>query len=151
MKQKKSSVLDKIRSDLLVAPHVVDNLFHLFKGEWQPDSVQQEKLVMHLTECSHCRTLLITLLVEIQKYEKPSSNDNKFLDDLLAQFVSIHQEIESLALEQMAAYAEAIIGKGERKANEQFARLAAHIRTCPDCKATLKETLTFLRESQETY
>lgn len=151
MKQKKSSVLEKIRPDLLVPPHVVDKLFHLFTGEWHPDTVQQEKLVTHLTECSPCRTLLVILLVATQKYEKSSGNENTFISDLLAQFVHVHYEIESQEYEQMGAYAEAIAEKGEKEADKRFPMLAEHIRTCPSCNATLKETLTFLRESKETY
>lgn len=151
MKQKKSSVLDKIRPDLLVPPHIVDKLFHLFTDEWQPDKVQQEELVTHLTECSYCRTLLITLLTATQKYEKSSGNPDPFLSDLITRFVHIHHEIASQEYEQMGAYAEAIVAMEEKEADRRFPQLAEHIRTCPDCRAILKETLAFLRESKEAH
>ena len=148
MKQKKSPVLEKIRSDLLVPPHIVDKLFHVFTGEWQPDSVQQGELVTHLTKCSPCRTLLITLLAATQNYEKSNGNDETFIDDLLARFVHIHHEIESQEYEQMGAYAEAIVARGEKEADKRFPQLAVHVKSCSDCRIMLKDILSFLKESE---
>lgn len=149
MKQKKSSVLYRVRPDLLVLPHVVDMLFHIFLDDCQPTPLQQEQLVTHLTECSQCRTLLITLLLTEQKYEKSNGSADSLIDDLFVRFVHIHHEIESQKAELLGAYAEAIMVKGRARADRQFPTIAEHMKTCQDCQNDLEETLTFLRETEE--
>src|SRR5437588_6800862 len=62
MKEKKATIMDKVRPDLLVSPHIVSELIHLVLDNWQPDLAQQEQLIAHLTECLYCRTALIVLL-----------------------------------------------------------------------------------------
>jgi len=146
MKEKKAIVMDKVRPDLLVPPHIVGKLIHLVVGEWQPDPSQQEQLIGHLTGCPYCRTALIVLLSAEQEYEKLNSSPESSARNLLARFVTIHHEIEAQEYEQMGAYAEAIVAGGRKKADKRFPILAEHIRRCSGCKTTLEETLTFLNE-----
>jgi hypothetical protein len=96
MAGKKVSVKDKVRPDLLLPPHIVDTLIRLVLGEWQPAPSQQEQLVVHLTECTYCRTALIVLLSADQEYEifsqryklsnSKSEYDHKMLLLILAKF-----------------------------------------------------------------
>lgn len=146
MKEKKVAVVDKVHPDLLVSPHIVAKLIQLVVGEWQPDPVQQEQLIAHLTECPYCRTALIVLLSAEQEYEKLNISPESSARNLLARFVTIHHEIEAQEYEQMGAYAEAIVAEGREKADERFPILAEHIEKCPGCKSTLEETLAFLNE-----
>ena len=150
MKEKKATVMDKVRPDLLVLPHIVGMLIHLVIGEWQPDPAQQEQLIAHLTECPYCRTALIVLLSAEQEYEKLNDYPEVSARNLLARFVTIHREIEAQEYERMGAYAEAIVAKGREKAEKRFPILAEHIRRCSSCKSTLEETLAFLNEPYET-
>ncbi len=149
MKDKRASVMDKVHPDLLVLPHIVDKLFHLAVGEWQPDASQQEQLVVHLTECHYCRTSLIVLLSAEQEYEGLNSYPESPARNLLTQFVTIHHEIEVQYYEHMGAYAEGIISEGREKADKRFPVLAEHIRRCSSCKSTLEETLAFFNEPEE--
>jgi hypothetical protein len=149
MKERKATVMDKVRPDLLVPPHIVGELIHLVRGEWQPDPSQQEQLVAHLTECRYCRTALIVLFSVEQEYERSNSYPEAPVRNLLARFVTIHHEIEVLEYEQMGAYAEAIVAEGKEKADKRFPILAKHIRRCPGCKSTLEETVAFLNEHEE--
>jgi hypothetical protein len=146
MKEKKANVMDKVRPDLLVSPHIVGELIRLVVGEWQPDPTQQEQLIAHLTECPYCRTALIVLLSAEQEYEKLNSSPESSARNLLARFVTIHHEIEAQEYEQMGAYAEAIVAGGRKKADKRYPILAEHVRRCPGCKTTLEETLVFLNE-----
>ncbi len=146
MKEKKATVMDKVRLDLLVLPHLVDELIRLVLGEWQPDPAEQEQLIAHLTGCSYCRTALIVLLSAEQEYEKLNDYPEVSAGNLLARFVAIHHEIGAQKYEQMGAYAEAIVAGGRKKADKRFPILAEHIRRCPSCKSTLEETLAFLNE-----
>ena len=150
MEDKRSTVMDKVRPDLLVPPHIVDKLFHLVAGEWQPDASQQEQLVVHLTECRYCRTTLIVLLSADQEDERLNRSQEAPAHDLLTRFVSIHHEIEANDYEQMGAYAEAIIAKGREEADKRFPVLAEHVRRCSSCTSTLEETLAFLKEPEQT-
>ncbi len=149
MEDKKVTIMDKVHPDLLVPPHIVDKLFHLVAGEWQPDPSQQEQLVVHLTECPYCRTFLIVLLSAEQEYERLNNYPEAPARNLLTRFVTIHHEIEAQDYEQMGAYAEAIISAGREKADKRFPVLAEHIRKCSSCKSTLEETLAFLNEPEE--
>lgn len=146
MKEKKAIVMDKVRPDLLVSPHIVGKLIHLVLGEWQPDPSQQEQLIIHLTECPYCRTALIVLLSAEQEYEKLNSHPEISARNLLARFVTIHHEIEAQEYERMGAYAEAIVAEGREEADKRFPVLAEHLKRCPSCKSTLEETLAFLNE-----
>ncbi len=150
MEDKRATVMYKVRPDLLVPPHIVDKLFHLVAGEWQPDPSQQEQLVEHLTECRNCRTSLIVLLSADQEYERLNSTPEAPAHNLLMQFVTIHHEIEVQDYEQMGAYAEAIIAQGREEADKRFSVLAGHVSRCSSCASTLEDTLAFLDESIET-
>jgi len=150
MKEKKVDVMDNVHPDLLVPPHIVDKLFHLVGGEWQPDPAQQEQLIAHFTECPYCRTALILLLTAEQEYESLNSYPETQARDLLTQFVTIHHEIDVQEYEQIGAYAEAIIAVGREEADKRFAVLAEHIRRCSNCKATLEETVAFLNKLEKT-
>ncbi len=149
MEDKKATIKDKVSPDLLVSPHIVSELFHLVMGEWQPDSSQQEQLVVHLGECHYCRTSLIVLLSADQEYEMANSYTETPARNLLTQFVTIHHEIEVQDYEHIGAYAEGIMGEGREEADKRFPVLAEHIRKCPSCKSWLEETLDFLNESEE--
>ncbi len=149
MEDKKATIIDNVHPDLLAPPHIVDKLFHLVAGEWQPEPSQQEQLVVHLTECPYCRTFLIVLLSADQEYERLNSSSEAPVHNLLSRFVSIHHEIEAQDYERMGAYAEAIISEGRKKADKRFHVLAKHIRKCSSCKSTLEETLAFLNELEE--
>ncbi len=150
MEDKRSIVMDKVRPDLLVPPHIVDKLFHLVAGEWQPDASQQEQLVVHLMECRYCRTTLIILLSADQENERLNGTPEAPVHELLTRFATIHHEIEAQDYEQMGAYAEAIIAKGREEADKRFPVLAEHVRRCSSCSSTLEETLAFLKEPEET-
>ncbi len=150
MNENKASVMDKVHPYLLAPPHIVDKLIDLVGGEWQPDSSQQEQMVVHLTECPYCRTALIVLLSKEQEYDKLNSYPEAPIHNLLTRFVTIHHEIEAQEYEQLGAYAEAIIAQGREEADKRFPILAEHIRKCPSCKSTLDETLAFLNEDEET-
>ena len=150
MKEKKATIMDKVRPDLLVSPHIVSELIHLVLDNWQPDLAQQEQLIAHLTECLYCRTALIVLLSAEQEYEKLNDYPEVSARNLLARFVTIHHEIEVQEYELMGAYAEAIVAEGREKADKRFPILAQNIERCPGCKSTLEETLAFLNEPQET-
>jgi hypothetical protein len=146
MEDKKTTIKDNVHPDLLIPPHIVGKLFHLVMGEWQPDSSQQEQLVVHISECHYCRTSLLVLLAVEQENERLNSYLETSAYNLLRQFVTIHHEIEIQDYEQLGAYAEAIIAKGKDEADKRFPVLAGHIRKCSSCKSTLEETLTFLDE-----
>ena len=150
MKEKKATIMDKVRPDLLVPPHIVGKLIHLVVGEWQPDPSQQEQLIVHITECRYCRIALIVLLSAEQEYERLNSFPEAPASNLLAQFVTIHHEIEAQEYERMGAYAETIVAEGREEADKRFPILAEHIRRCPSCASTLEETLAFLKELEET-
>src|SRR5439155_22107295 len=94
MEDKKAPIMDKVHPDLLAPPHIVNKLFHLVTGEWQPDPSQQEQLVVHLTECPYCRTSLIVLLSADQEYESLNTSPETPVHNLLTRFVAIHHEIE---------------------------------------------------------
>ncbi len=149
MKEKKATITDKVHPDLLIPPHIVGELIHLVRGEWQPDPSQQERLVAHLAECPYCRTALIVLLSAGQEYERSSGYSEVSARNLLMRFVTIHHEIEAQEYERMGAYAEAIVAEGRAEANKRFPVLAEHIRRCPGCKSTLEETVAFLNEPEE--
>jgi len=149
MEDKKASVLDKVRPDLLEPPHIVGTLYHLVAGEWQPDPSQREQLVVHLTECRYCRTALIVLLSADQEYERLNSSPETPVHNLLTRFVALHHEIEAQDYEQMGVYAEAIIAVGREEADNRFPVLADHVTSCSSCKSTLEDTLAFLNEPGE--
>ena len=149
MNENKASVIDKVHPYLLAPPHIVDKLIDLVGGDWQPDSSQQEELVVHLTDCSHCRTALIVVLSAAQEYEKLNDYPEVPIHNLLDRFVTIHHEIEAQEYEHLGAYAEAIIAQGREEADKHFPILAEHIRKCPSCKSTLEETLAFLNEAEK--
>ena len=150
MKEKKATIMDKVRPDLLVPPHIVGKLIHLVVGEWQPDPSQQEQLIAHITECRYCRIALIVLLSAEQEYERLNSYPEVPVRNLLTQFVTIHHEIEAQEYERMGAYAETIVAEGREEADKRFPILAEHIRRCSICASTLEETLAFLKELEET-
>ncbi len=149
MKEKRATVMDKVRPDLLVPPHIVDKLFHLVTGEKQPDPSQLEQMAAHLTECSYCRTMLIVLLSTEQEYERLNHPDETCAHDLLTQVAEIHLTAETLNYEQIGAYAEAIVAEGKENANRRFSVIAAHIKKCSVCQTLLEETLDFLNEAEK--
>src|SRR5450759_4377008 len=144
MKERKATVIDKVRPDLLAPPHIVDKLFHLMVGEWQPDPSQQEQLIAHFTECNYCRTALIELLSAEQENDRLNGESEAPVRDLLKRFVTIHHEIEAQDYEPIGAYAEAIVADGREKADKRCPILVEHISKCPSCASTLVETLAFL-------
>ena len=146
MKDKKAAIMVKAHPDLLVPPHVVDKLFQLVAGEWQPDPTEQEQLAAHFMECPYCRTALIVLLSAELEEEGPESS----VRSLLTRFVAIHHEIETQEYEQMGAYAEAIVAKGQEEADKCFPLLAEHIKRCPGCQSTLEAILAFLHDPEMT-
>jgi hypothetical protein len=150
MEDKKATIMDNVCPDLQVPPHIVGKLFHLVAGEWQPDPSQQEQLIVHLTECSYCRTSLIVLLSADQEYVRLNSYHEAPARNLLTQFVKIHHKIEAQDYEHMGAYAEAIIAEGREDADKRSPALAEHIRKCSSCKSTLEETMAFLNEPVKT-
>ena len=161
MKEKKATVMDKVRPDLLVLPHIVGMLIHLVIGEWQPDPAQQEQLIAHLTECPYCRTALIVLLSAEQEYEKLNDYPEVSARNLLARFVTIHHEIEVQEYELMGAYAEAIVAEGKKKADKRFPilgethkempRLQNHIRRNTDLpQRALRHQLISLMEAHKS-
>ena len=150
MKDKKAAIMVKAHPDLLVPPHVVDKLFQLVAGEWQPDPTEQEQLVAHFMECLYCRTALIVWLSAELEEESSKSSTESTVRSLLTRFVAIHHEIEAREYEHMGAYAEAIVAKGREEADKSFSLLADHIKRCPGCKSTLEAILAFLHDPEET-
>jgi hypothetical protein len=150
MEDKKATTIDKVHPELLAPPHIVDKLFQLIAGAWQPNPSQQEQLVVHLSECAYCRTTLIVLLSADQDYQSFNTSPEAPVQKLLSQFVTIHHEIEANDYEQMGAYAEAILSEGREKADKRFHVLAKHISKCSRCRSTLEDTLAFLSELEES-
>ncbi len=62
MEDKHATIKDEVIPDLLVSPHIVDELFYVVMGELQIDSTQQEQIVEHLSACEYCRKALLVLL-----------------------------------------------------------------------------------------
>ena len=149
MEDKKIGVKDKVHPDLLIPPHIVDKLFQLLAGEWQPDNTQQEQLAAHLMECHYCRTALIIRLAAEQEDERSYSSFESSARYLFTRFVAIHHEIELQDYELFGAYAEAIVVEGQEKADRRFPRLAEHMKRCRSCKTTLEEILAFLNEPRK--
>jgi S-ribosylhomocysteine lyase LuxS involved in autoinducer biosynthesis len=145
MKEKKATVMDKVRPDMLVPPHVVDTLIHLVNSEEQLESTQLKTIAAHLAECSYCRTEFIVLLSAEQEYEKLNTPTETIMRDLFTRVADIHQEIDALNYEHMGAYAEAILIQGQEEADKRFPVLTKHIERCSDCKSTLEQTLEFLK------
>lgn len=149
---RKVIIMDTVNPDLLEAPHIEGELLHFIAGEWQPNSYQWKRLAKHLTVCSYCRTALIVLLSAECKYEEEKEVLNNSLETpvqgLLAQFVIPHHRIEAQEHERMGTYAEAIVAKGQEEAAKRFPAFAEHIKRCSSCKATLEETLAFLKEPE---
>jgi len=150
MKDKKAAIMDKVHPDLLVPPHIVDKLFQLVAGEWRPDPTEQEQLVAHFMECPYCRTALIVLLSAETEAERLNNSPESPAHNLLTRFVAIHHEIEAQEYEQMGAYAEAIVAKGQEEADKRFPLLAEHIKRCPGCQSTLEAILAFLHDPEMT-
>ena len=150
MKDKKAAIMDKVHPDLLVPPHIVDKLFQLVAGEWRLDPTEQEQLVAHFMECLYCRTALIVWLSAELEEESSKSSTESTVRSLLTRFVAIHHEIGAQEYEQMGAYAEAIVAKGQEKADKRFPLLANHIKRCPGCKSTLEAILAFLHDPEVT-
>src|SRR5947209_15192565 len=146
MKDKKVTVMEKVRPNLLLPPHVVDKLIDLIVDGWHPDPAQQEQLVSHLAECPHCRITLIVLLSIEQEYAKLNNYPEASARDLLTQFVTLHHQIQAQDYEYIGAYAEAIVAQGREEADKRFPTLAEHITKCPGCQSILEETVAFLNE-----
>jgi hypothetical protein len=149
MKENIAGVMDKVRPDMLVPPHIVDKLFHLVTGEKQPDSSQLEQMTAHLAECSYCRTMLIVLFSVEQEYERLNEPDETSAHDLLRQLGEIHLAAETLDHEQIGAYAETIVAEGKKEADKRFSILAKHINRCSICHTLLEELLDSLNEAEE--
>ena len=149
MEDKHATIKDEVIPDLLVSPHIVNELLHIVMGEWQFDSTQQEHMVEHLSGCEYCRKALLVLLSADQEYEMSNNNTESQAHNLLTQFETIHHEIAVHDYEQMGAYAEAIKAEGRKKADKRFPVIAEHIRKCASCRSWLNETLAFLNESEE--
>jgi predicted anti-sigma-YlaC factor YlaD len=149
MEDKHATIKDKVIPDLLVSPHIVNELLHIVMGEWQIDSTQQEHMVEHLSGCEYCRKALLVLLSADQEYEMSNNNTESQAHNLLTQFETIHHEIAVHDYEHMGAYAEAIKAKGRKKADKRFPVIAEHTRKCASCRSWLNETLAFLNESEE--
>ena len=148
MKGKKTILMEKKHPELLVAPHVVDRLFHLLAGEWQPDASLEKQLMAHFIECSFCRTASIGLLLAEQELEGLSTDPENPFRHFIERLVTILYEIEAVEHEDMGAYAEAIITVGKTEADKRFSQFAEHISRCPKCQSALEETLAFLNESE---
>lgn len=149
MEDKHATIKDEVIPDLLVSPHIVNELFHVVMGEWQLDSTQQEQMVEHLSGCKYCREALLVLLSADQDYVMSNNNTGTPAHNLLTQFETIHHEIAVHDYEQMGAYAEEIKAEGRNKADKRFPVLAEHIRKCSSCRTWLKETLAFVNGSEE--
>ena len=149
MEDKHATIKDDVIPDLLVSPHIVNELFHIVMGKWQLDSTQQEYMVEHLSGCEYCRKALLVLLSTDQEYGMSNNYTETPAHDLLTQFETIDHEIAVHDYENMGAYAEAIKAEGRKEADKRFPVLAKHIRKCTSCRSWLKETLAFLNESEE--
>ena len=149
MENKHATIKAEAIPDLLVSPHIVYELFNVVIGECQLDSTQQEQIVEHLSGCEYCRKTLLALLSTDQEYELSKNYTETPAHNLLARFETIDHEIAVHDYEQMGAYAEAIKFEGRKKADKRFPELAEHIKKCASCRSWLKETLTFLNESDE--
>lgn len=151
MTEKIADIVGEVHSSLLEPPHVLRTLIEFMVGVRQHNFVQQEQqeLVAHVVACEYCRTAIIIMLTAAKEYEQSSEHPDTYVYDLLERFVGIHQKIQSLELEQMGAYAEALVAHKEEEANRRFPALAKHISTCPDCQAALEDTVAFLHEANE--
>jgi hypothetical protein len=145
MEERSASITEK-HPALLVPPHIMDKLIGLILGEWIPSPQEKKHLVAHLIICEYCRTALIILLFAVKKQEPLNKTSETDVDEILAQFVNIHHEIEELEYERMGAYAEALTAEGKEKAEKRFPVLAKHVGKCASCKFLLGEMLSFLTD-----
>lgn len=132
--------------DLLSPPHVLSLLMELFAGDRQQALAQQEHLSVHLAACQHCRTAAIVLLSVAQAYDRRNNDPEDVAHDLLVRLVALDRKIEAHRYERLGVYAEAIVAEGHDKAATLFPDLAAHLRSCPDCRSMLEATVDFLAE-----
>lgn len=149
--------------DLLVAPHVLTEVFDAFAGGKPPHPERQAHLMAHLGCCTYCRTAVIYLLCVAQEADRRSGSEDGQAGQVLAEIARIHCDLEAAEdararaeavwCERMGAYAETIMARGRSAADEdpRFTALAAHVASCPDCRSCLDDTLEFLAdESQDT-
>jgi hypothetical protein len=131
-------------------------LMELLAGDTPPDLSQQDQLLSHLATCHYCRTAVIFLLKVAEGYDLRNNNPGEPVRKLLAQFEQICREAEAREareaqkFERMGAYAEAIADAGQEKADERFPDIAAHVRICPDCRASIQSTVNAIRESEKS-
>lgn len=152
MQEDNRTTLFKVVPDLSIAPHVLPRLMEMFMGDERPDLSQQQQLHTHLATCHYCRSTVIYLLGIEKEYDHRNNNTEEPVNNLLTSFAHLHRSIEareSHAYERMGAYAEAIAADGRDKANLRFPDVAAHLKTCPDCRPILEATLAFITESEE--
>lgn len=150
MEDKSTPTMEKTQPNLCIPPHILDELFRLITGEWQPSPAKQQQVIAHLATCSHCRTALIVLLSAVEKQEQLDTPGKTSAHDILTSFVAIHHELAALDHEQMGTYAEMLVSSGQKEADKHFPILALHISKCPGCQSQLKGILTFLKGGDTT-
>lgn len=150
MKADGATISSIIHPDLFVSPHILPILAEVLTCKEQQAFLQQEELSAHLTLCHRCRTAIISLLSMAEEPESGNGTADEAVHTLLLRFARIHGAIEAHEYEQLAAYAETIVAQGCKTADQSFPDVAAHLRTCSDCRLMLENTVAFIRESEET-
>jgi len=153
MKEDNAKVITAVGPDLLVPPHVLSLLMELLAGDRQQALSQQEQLLAHLTTCHYCRTAVMVLLSYAQEYDRRNNNPEKPTRELLMRFAGISRAIEAgeaQEFERLGVYAETIVAEGQEKAAQRFPDVAAHLKTCPDCRSALEATVAFIIGTEET-
>jgi|GEM_PF-1235641 len=130
--------------DLLLPPHMLPVLMELFAGSGQKAISERELLIEHLAVCQYCRTAVVALLGIAQEYDRRNGLSEEPTQNLLMDFASLSQSIdadEARNYERIGAYAEAVVAEGQERAALRFPVLAAHLRTCSECRLRTEETI----------
>lgn len=149
MPEEKIHTMTEGGPDLLGVPHVLPLLMEVFAGDRQQALSQQEYLIAHITACHYCRTAVMVLLSYAQEYDRRNGSPEIPTRDLLTRFAKMSRAIEAREareFERLGAYAETIVNQGQEQAAQRFPGIAAHLKSCPDCRSMIEATVGFLSE-----
>ena len=129
------------------SPHILPVLIGLIKGEAHPDSLEQERIFGHLTECVLCQDALRTLLAIELERERQIGITEEPLRKLISKLSDI---IEETHIRQgIPAYIEAIGLWGNEEARKKYPRLAEHLQNCRSCQSLIAGVQKLKREAEE--
>ena len=128
-------------------PHVLPVLIGLVRGEAHPDSLEQERIFGHLTECVLCQDALRTLLAIELDRDRQIGITEAPIKKLISRLSSI---IEKTQIRQdIPAYIEAIELWGDEEAKKRYPQLADHLQNCKSCQSLVTAVQSLKREAEE--